>query len=709
MQSELSEFKADLHQDIEIESTFENQFPEESFFTVVTEKLSDAGILDNVEYCPYKNTQKGIRIDGYCWNELERTLCGIVTHLSSGPEELDVLTNTELKKISKRCQNFFEDSSQSKIQAKMDPSSPGYMATEFLQGIGDQILKYRIVLITDFNLSSLIKNIKIDSINNINTSIEVWDLERLHSLAISSSQSEPFSVDEELFNGGLPVFPTESASEKVKSYMGVMPAKILSNIYDTYGQRLLESNVRTFLDFRSGVNKGLRRSLLLEPENFFAYNNGITVTADSAELKRQGEMVLIKSLKNMQIVNGGQTTAAIYFSPREKGAIKSEKGDIPFSSIDLNRIAVQMKLTVFDTDDQDFIDEYKSSISQYANSQNSVQQSDLVSNHPFHMAVERLSRQILMPAGENGIAQKWFYERTRGQYSTKLRALGSQGKKKYELEYPKSKLFTKTDLAKYENTFRMRPHIVKKGAQNNLKALGAEIIREYEASPEQFEAGFYKDLIAKAIIFKTTDSSVRTSYWYKEEGGLKAEAVTFSIALLRSKLIERKEDINLDKIFKEQSLSNSMIDTLVEIARIVRKNISDSYFRGGTGNPSEFCKSENGWKRIQAIEIDLSTLDSTDIIGKRDLEDRKKEIENLNKTSKSLTDYEQILNKGESYWKALATNNLKTSSLSDIRVSIPMKCAQMIGGRAMLSDKQMKAAIRISNESEASGFEFSGS
>lgn len=709
MQSELSEFKADLHQDIEIESTFENQFPEESFFTVVTEKLSDAGILDNVEYCPYKNTQKGIRIDGYCWNELERTLCGIVTHLSSGPEELDVLTNTELKKISKRCQNFFEDSSQSKIQAKMDPSSPGYMATEFLQGIGDQILKYRIVLITDFNLSSLIKNIKIDSINNINTSIEVWDLERLHSLAISSSQSEPFSVDEELFNGGLPVFPTESASEKVKSYMGVMPAKILSNIYDTYGQRLLESNVRTFLDFRSGVNKGLRRSLLLEPENFFAYNNGITVTADSAELKRQGEMVLIKSLKNMQIVNGGQTTAAIYFSPREKGAIKSEKGDIPFSSIDLNRIAVQMKLTVFDTDDQDFIDEYKSSISQYANSQNSVQQSDLVSNHPFHMAVERLSRQILMPAGENGIAQKWFYERTRGQYSTKLRALGSQGKKKYELEYPKSKLFTKTDLAKYENTFRMRPHIVKKGAQNNLKALGAEIIREYEASPEQFEAGFYKDLIAKAIIFKTTDSSVRTSYWYKEEGGLKAEAVTFSIALLRSKLIERKEDINLDKIFKEQSLSNSMIDTLVEIARIVRKNISDSYFRGGTGNPSEFCKSENGWKRIQAIEIDLSTLDSTDIIGKRDLEDRKKEVENLNKTSKSLTDYEQILNKGESYWKALATNNLKTSSLSDIRVSIPMKCAQMIGGRAMLSDKQMKAAIRISNESEASGFEFSGS
>ena len=310
-----------------------------------------------------------------------------------------------------------------------------------------------------------------------------------------------------------------------------------------------------------------------------------------------------------------------------------------------------------------------------------------------------------MPAGENGIAQKWFYERTRGQYSTKLRAVTNE--KKFELEYPKSKLFTKTDLAKYENTFRMRPHIVKRGAQNNLKVIGAEIIKEYDAYPERFEAAFYKDLIAKAIIFKATDSSVRTSCWYKEEGGLKAEAVTYSIALLRSKLIERKKDINLDKIYKEQSLSSGMVDTLLEIAKIVRKKISDPNFRGGTGNPSEFCKSENGWKRIQAIEIDMSALDSTDIIGERDLEERKKMVDDLNKTSKLLTDYEQILNKGESYWKALATNNLKMFSLSDIRVSIPMKCAQMIGGRTMLSDKQMKAAIRILKESEANGFEFS--
>lgn len=705
MQSELDEFKHELHLDIDIESTFENQFPEESFFTVITDRLSEAGILDNVEYCPYKDSQRGIRVDGYCWNELERTLCGIVTHLSSGPEEIDTLTSSDLNSICKRPQRFFENSSQPRFKVSLDPSSPGYMATEFLQGINDQIIKYRVVLITDHLLSSRVKNIKIDDINGINTSIEVWDLERLRALAVSNSQSEPFTVGADLL-GGLPVFPAAASSGKVKSYMGVMPATILSAIYDTYGQRLLESNVRTFLDFRSGVNKGLRRSLLLEPENFFAYNNGITVTADSADIEEQGNMVLIKSLKNMQIVNGGQTTASIYFSPREKGGIKSDKGEIPYSSIDLEKVNVQMKLTVFNTDEQEFADMYKAAISQYANSQNSVQQSDLVSNHPFHLAVERLSRQILMPAGENGLAQKWFYERTRGQFSTKLRALGSQGRKKHELEYPKSKLFTKTDMAKYENTYRMRPHVVKKGAQANLKAFGAEIIREYEKSPEKFEAGFYRDLIAKAIIFRSTDKAVRISDWYKEEGGLKAEAVTFCIALLRHKLIEQGKDISLDKIFKAQSISSTLQSTLVNIARTVRASISNPSFRSGSGNPSEFCKSENGWKRIQAIQIDLSTLVASDVIGKVDQEARQQEVQKLNETSHALSEYELIINQGAHYWQSLASHNLKTSSLNDIRVSIPMQCAKMVEGRSVLSDRQMKAALRIKKEADANGFEF---
>ena len=134
-----------------------------------------------------------------------------------------------------------------------------------------------------------------------------------------------------------------------------------------------------------------------------------------------------------------------------------------------------MKLTVIN--DREKSDVMKAQIATFANSQNSIQQSDLVSNHPFHLNIETRSRKQLMPAGENGLQTKWFYERARGQYSTQLRALTGTQRSRFEGQYPKNQVFNKTDMAKFENTWRMKPHIVKKGAQANLKALGAEISR----------------------------------------------------------------------------------------------------------------------------------------------------------------------------------------------------------------------------------------
>ena len=56
----------------------------------------------------------------------------------------------------------------------------------------------------------------------------------------------------------------------------------------------------------------------MEPNNVFAYNNGLTVTASGIKSKEKNGQVLIEELENMQIVNGGQTTASIYFSKKER-------------------------------------------------------------------------------------------------------------------------------------------------------------------------------------------------------------------------------------------------------------------------------------------------------------------------------------------------------------------------------------------------------
>lgn len=616
---ELLEYKNTVFNTISIDSDNNEVFPGESYFEYVSDLLSNAGILDNVEYCPYRNTRKGLRIDGYSWNALEKTICGIVVNFTNDPELIETLTNSEIGDIAKRVTRFFEHVAEESFIDSLEVTDPGRIAASDIGLYLEDALKFRVVLFTDQVLSTRVKKLSIDSILGKDTSIEIWDLERLKALDETDGEYEEFTVNFEELGGGIRALPANISEHGFSTYLAVMPASLLSAVYDEYGQRLLESNVRTFLDFRAGTNRGMRKSLVTEPEHFFAYNNGLTVTATGVMTKEENGQILITALENMQIVNGGQTTAAIYFSPREKGGIKSADGISNYSDIELEKVFVQMKLTVIDN--REVADVMKANIATFANSQNSIQQSDLVSNHPFHLNIETRSRKQLMPAGEGGLSNKWFYERARGQYSTQLRALGAAQRRRFETEYPKKQVFTKTDMAKYENTWRMKPWLVKKGAQANLKALAPEIIKEFEKDESAFGPAYFNDLISRMILFRSVDSGLLRAEWYKEERGLKAEIVTYAIALCRDALLEQGKDIDLSSIYRRQAVSERLLDVIVALAKTIRQHITDFEFTDGVTNPSEFCKSEKGWKKIQSIEVDVSQLGDGDVLSAEQVAD----------------------------------------------------------------------------------------
>ena len=144
------------------------------------------------------------------------------------------------------------------------------------------------------------------------------------------------------------------------------------------GPRLLEQNVRVFLQARSKVNRGIRDTLIHDPEMFFAYNNGITATAQAVDIRHDRGSLLLQRMTNFQIVNGGQTTASIHSAMRK--------------ARDLSQTYVQMKLSVVDSDRATVI---VPKISEYANSQNRVMASDFFANHPFHIRVENFSRKAV--------------------------------------------------------------------------------------------------------------------------------------------------------------------------------------------------------------------------------------------------------------------------------------------------------------------------
>jgi hypothetical protein len=701
---DLLEYKNQIFNDANIDADANEIFPEESFFEHVSDLLSQAGILDNVEYCPYRNTRKGLRLDGYSWNALEKTISGIIVNFTNEVDFIDTLNNSKIKDIGMRVTRFFENSQDKKFIENLEVTDPGRIAANDISQYLEDALKIRVVLFTDQKLSDRVKKVTIDKILGLDTSIEIWDIERLKNLANSNSDYEEFTVDMKALGGGIKALPANTLENGISTYLSVMPGTLLSAIYEEFGQQLLESNVRTFLDFRASTNKGMRKSLLTEPENFFAYNNGLTVTATSIETEVENGQLVITSLENMQIVNGGQTTASIYFSPKDKGKLKIGGRDYSYSDIDLSKVFIQMKLTVIG--EKEIADNIKGNIAIYANSQNSIQQSDLVSNHPFHLNIETRSRKQLMPAGESGLPTKWFYERARGQYSTELRDKVKRQKAKFETEYPKKQVFTKTDMAKYENTWRMKPYRVKKGAQANLKLLGPVIIDEFDKNPDNFAGAFYNDLVAKMILFKNADYAIPRSEWYKAEKGFKAEIVTYTLSLLRHSLIKVNKDINLSRIFQNQKVSESLLNFIVNLAENVKDNLIDPSFRGGIANPSEFCKSEKGWLRFQEMEVNLSSLDKKDILNGLELNEADKERNAVNEASKSITDLDTVMEISPKEWELISQFNSQTYPYAHKNVAIPNACVSLIKYGKLPTDRQLKSAVQIRNKAYQEGFDY---
>src|SRR5690606_15569568 len=195
--------------------------------------------------------------------------------------------------------------------------------------------------------------------------MNVWDLTRLYKFIASGQTREELVIDfAEDFGSPVPLLKASEESAHFDSYIGVISGTQLAAIYDKWGARLLEANVRSFLQARGKVNSGIRRTILQEPAMFFSYNNGLTATAEDVEIADMGEGLLLMSARNFQIVNGGQTTASLHAA--RKAAEQQ-----------LKNIFVQMKLTVVPSSQAE---EVVLLISEYANSQNKVSAADFFAN-----------------------------------------------------------------------------------------------------------------------------------------------------------------------------------------------------------------------------------------------------------------------------------------------------------------------------------------
>jgi len=706
---QIAEFRNEQKNEIEISSLTSSQFTEEEFLLNACDILSEAGTSGDCTPAFFNNPNLGIRVDGHSFSEIDGTLSIFIVECQQ-EEWVNPMPESEVMKFISRASRFIEKSLNERFRSGLEETDSGFEASEFINDATqfEKFSKIRIIFITDGLFSKRVREIKSAPIADKRVVCEAWDLTRLLELKDSELETESFEIDFQKYNGGLNTLSADVHGSE--SYLVVMPGTVLSDIYDEYGQRLLESNVRTFLDFRSNVNKGLRDTLRDEPDKFFAYNNGLTATATGIKtINNSG--IKITSLENLQIVNGGQTTSAIYFAPREKN----------YTTIDLSKIFVQMKLSIisteeeFDEDIEDFDPEpdFKSRIAEYANTQNKVNSDDFTSNHPYQVSLDRYSKRTLTRPNEEGIQTKWFYERVRGQYLTTKRQRKTDSKKKeFDRQFPRSQLFNKTDLAKFENSWRMNPNVVSKGASKNFKAIWTVLAKEFEKKPEEFRDNYFKDIVAKTILFKSTDKIIFSADWYKQAPGMKAQAVTYTVSLLRYLLKKQGKEINLSNIWDNQALSDSLTKEIYHLASSIKSNIDDQSFRviGSVevANAGEWCKMEACWEKFKEMDWEFNYIKQTDTLNEEELKDKKVVDGQSSEASQAIESIEGLLLIKVSKWLALIDFQRNAGfSDNDKEISfINLIIAMHKPPHRVPSDAQQKGLYKVYNTAIENGFYF---
>ncbi len=551
-----------------------DSFREDEFTRLMIEYLSEAGELEDGEVCYHRS--RGIKINGYSINQDQDNLNLFVSiHTQQIPPV--TITKQDVETAFRRLINFFKQAIKGYYQFLEEASSAFDMALH-IHDLKNKLSQIRLYLFTDGRTTLEVK--KHITIENIICSFHIWDIERTYRCLSSGKQRETIEINfESQYGVAIPCLPMPGSNSDYMAYLAIIPGDILYQIYADYGSRLLERNVRSFLQARGKVNKGIRQTILHEPHRFLAYNNGISATAEAVELTDlPGGGKAIKYARDLQIVNGGQTTASIY------QAVKKDKANV-------SDIYVQAKLSVVD---QEGVNEIVPLISRYANNQNKVSEADFSANDPFHIKIEELSRTIWAPAVDGTQRQtRWFYERVRGQY---LEAKGREStpakKKAFATVHPTSQKFTKTDLAKFENTWNQLPHLVSRGAQKNFVEF---TVRLSKRGHIEVDETYFKRLVAKAILFRSAEKIVQAQQF----GGYRANIVTYTLAYLSHKTAQY---IDLDAIWKQQSISSAIGDAIALVSRQVHQSITNT---PEGRNVTEWCKKEDCWKTIQALDIEL--------------------------------------------------------------------------------------------------------
>ena len=675
LQHSIEEFSENVRQDVLAlaESEEQDVMLSDLFTQTMFDMLSEAGEFDDPLVCYHR--ARGMEISGYGVDEDEgRIDLFLSIHTNSTPPK--TVTRQRIEVAFRRLRSFLEWCLSGR-HVELEESSPVFDMAAHIHAFRGSLTRVRLCVITDGRTT--IESVPQDQpLGDIAISSSLWDVVRLHRLSTSGRQREAISIDlRERFRDPIPCLQAARTQEGYRAFLMLIPGDVLRSIYADFGSRLLETNVRSFLQARGKVNRGIRDTIAREPERFLAYNNGITLTAEIVELCDVGGSSVVARLNGLQIVNGGQTTASLLAADRGRA--------------DLSQVHVAAKL--IEIAEGEVHDELVRKVSRYANSQNRISEADFSANDPFHVRIEELSRTTWAPAVEGSQRQtKWFYERARGQYQDAKAAETTPARRRtFSTEHPTRQRFTKTDLAKFENTWEQLPHIVSRGAQKNFSTY---MIRLGERDQAVVDRTHFEHLVAKAILFRTTEQIVQRQSF----GGYRANIVTYTLALLSNATSQR---IDLDRIWREQDLTQKLQEVIAELSHDVHRIITNP---PTARNVTEWSKAERCWEIVRTsvsrVPVDRIGDELLNTVATK--KEQKRSISSI--SPDHVENLKRLVEVNSEGWRMLADWGTGTASIDPGQRQLALRIGRALQRGSNIRPADAARAVEILDRAKALGF-----
>lgn len=577
----LEQFANDLHQEVLTKAGDDTnpQMREDAFTELVLELLNEHNESDGAEVCYHAAGGRGripaAKVNAWALSGDGATLDLFVV-LYQGNSQTEAVPRSEVSDHFKLLRGFLRRAREG-FHTQLEESDESFEAARSIFEAKETLTTVRLFLLTDGVVKSA--SIEQEQVPGLELRYVLWDLEKLSRLHVG--HREVIKLDfANNYDGPIPCLQMADGTGEYRTFLAFFPAPLLARIYGEHGQRLLERNVRAFLQAKGKINKGLQQTLRDEPNRFLAYNNGLCCTAAEVAIQagKDGQIQLLRA-NDFQIVNGGQTTASIFH------AFKKEK-------MDISQVVVQVKLTVLS--DPQKMTEIVPLISKFANSQNKVNGADLSASGRFHRQLEDLSRTVWTPP-TSGMDRgtHWYYERARGSYLDDKGRQGTPAKQRdWATNNPPDRKFTKTDLAKYEHTWLGHPSLVCRGAEKNFLAFAERL--EDEGEPT-VDLDYFKHTVAKAVLFRTAEK-LFSSLGLE---GYRAQAIVYALAWLT---LRSQHRIDLARIWNEQRVPPMTQEAIKSACQAAYKHLANT-----AGNVGEWSKKLECWEVFRTQPVMTSS------------------------------------------------------------------------------------------------------